>query len=301
MPAVIKRSLYFSKAVYLRKRHNQLEALLNHSLVTSAPIEDLGFVILDHPQIQYSQSLLIALIENNTAVIYCDAKHMPTAVLLNLSSHHLQQELHRTQIQVKIPAKKALWKSIVEYKIRNQIGTVKSLGLPVPPALQRTAREVKSGDTSNREAVAAKLYWQAIMPKGYTRNNPELLANKLLNYGYTILRSAVARALTGSGLLPTVGIHHRNQYNSFALADDIMEPYRPFVDKEVVSLCAANSMCGGTELSREHKKALLEILAMDVYWPNKKRPLANGLSLTTASLARYFADRSEAVIFPSVG
>ena len=296
---MIKRSIFFSQPVYLRKRNNQLEAYLHDEVLTSAPIEDIGFLILENPQIHYSQNLVVALIENNTSIIYCNGKHMPCGIILNLNAHHLQHELHRTQTAITIPAQKALWKHIVQRKIDNQIRVIEMRKKEVPQIMRVSAREVKSDDSSNREAVAAKVYWKTIMPDGYSRANHNQLVNKLLNYGYAILRAAIARALSGSGLLPTIGIHHRNQYNTFALADDIMEPYRPFIDILAVSM-ASDPLACDTEIDREHKRQLLETLTVDAHFTDKKRPLVNAMSITTASLARYFENNKEKVLFPTV-
>ncbi|AHC14435.1 type II CRISPR-associated endonuclease Cas1 [Salinispira pacifica] len=295
---MIKRTLYFSKPVYLKQANNQLEAFSDHELITSAPIEDIGFLVLDNPQIAYSQSLVATLLENNAAIIYCNSKHMPTGMVLNLDSHHLQHELQRSQIEVKQPVKKALWKHIVERKIRNQIAVAEFSKLQIPELLRACSKEVKSDDSTNREAVAAKSYWKTVMPEGYTRSNRDLLANKKLNYGYAILRAAVARSLSGSGLLPTIGIHHRNQYNSFALADDIMEPYRPFVDAQVLQTTTPDRLLNKADLTKEDKADMLNALTRDVYFPEKKRPLSNGLSLTTASIARHFTDKTMKPMFP---
>lgn len=297
---MIKRTMVFSNPVYLKQKDKQLLAYDHDELLTTVPIEDIGFLVLDNPQISYSQSLVATLLEYNAAIIHCNNKHMPAGMVLNFDGNHIQHELQRAQIGIKIPVKKALWKRIVERKIKNQISVIELLGKSVPEFLNGCYKEVKSDDSTNREAVAAKRYWKSIMPTGFTRANDDLLVNKKLNYGYAVLRAAVARALSGSGLLPTIGVHHRNQYNSYALADDIMEPYRPFVDLQVLLNTPEERLLIDENLSKEDKADVLKVLTMDVYFPDKKRPLSNGLTLTTASLARYFIDKSEKLVFPGV-
>ncbi|MCL2561721.1 MAG: type II CRISPR-associated endonuclease Cas1, partial [Rikenellaceae bacterium] len=237
--------------------------------------------------------LLGALSENNVAVIFCNDKQLPASMLLNLDSNSTQGESFRAQIDASEPLKKNLWKQTVEAKIRNQAKLLHKLGMD-GDALKPLYMNVKSGDSDNREGVAAKLYWNMLFGRDFVREREGAPPNNLLNYGYTILRAAVARSLMGSGLLPAFGIFHRNRYNAFPLADDIMEPFRPFVDEIVHNLYFS----GEVELTKETKESLLKVLFKDTYFDKITRPLDVGLSVTTASLARCFIGKEKKISYP---
>lgn len=232
---------------------------------------------------------------NNVAVIFCDAGHMPNSMLLNLDGHHLQNELFRFQIDASEPLKKNLWKQTIEAKIRNQAALLHKLGKN-GNLLKPFYSNVKSGDPDNREGVAARIYWAEMYGPDFTRDRYGSWPNNLLNYAYIVLRAAVARALTGSGLLPTLGLFHHNRYNAFCLADDIMEPYRPFADEMIFTLFQE----GDQELTTEVKTEILKILANDIYFENTTRPLMVGLSQTTASLARCFTGEQKKMVYPQL-
>lgn len=222
---------------------------------------------------------------------------MPTSMLLNLDGHHLQGELFRLQIQATEPLKKNLWKQTVEAKIKNQAAVLSYFGKN-PAIVKQYASEVKSGDVDNREGAAAREYWQTLFGNGFVRDRYGDAPNNLLNYGYILLRAAVARALTGSGLLSTLGIHHHNRYNAFCLADDIMEPYRPYIDLCVYQIWESDPDC--TLLTKEHKAALLQVLTCDVVMAKTKRPLMLALSQTTASLSRCFSGETKKIVYPQI-
>ncbi len=264
--------------------------------VKSIPVEDIGFLVIEHPQVMITMPLLTALNANNAAVIFCNEKHMPSAMLLNLDGHHLQSELFRQQVEVSVSLKKNLWKQTIKAKISNQATLLKKHDRPYAE-LVSLVKQVKSGDTSNREGVAARLYWKDLFGDDFTRERYGAFPNVLLNYGYVLLRSAVARSLTGSGLLPTFGIHHHNKYNAFCLADDIMEPYRPYVD-EIVYLMKGDEK-SNTPLTKEHKVKLLQVLTADVSIKKNKRPLMIALAQTTASLARCFSGEQRYIRYPT--
>lgn len=259
----------------------------------SVPIEDIGFVILEHRQIDISLPLLNALSDNNVAVILCGDDFMPNAMLMNLDSNRTQGESFRTQIEASEPLKKGLWKQTVEAKIRNQAALLNKLGLD-GDKLKPYYANVKSGDADNREGIAAKIYWSELFGSGFVRLRDGAEPNNLLNYGYTLLRAAVARSLMGSGLFPAFGIFHRNRYNAFPLADDIMEPYRPYVDEIVYGLYAD----GERKLTKEVKSKLLGLLFTDTVFGKVTRPLDVGLTMTTASLAKCFAGTQKKIIYP---
>lgn len=257
------------------------------------PVEDIGMVLLENQQISITMPLLNALADNNAAVIVCADMMMPNAMMLNLNSNSVQGERYRCQINASEPLKKNLWKQTVESKIRNQAALLDKLdkdGSVLKPYWQN----VKSDDSDNREGTAAKIYWNALFGKEFTRLRTGDSPNEMLNYGYTILRAAVARALMGSGLFPAFGIHHRNRYNAFPLADDIMEPYRPFVDEIVFDLYAN----GERELTKDVKTEILKLLYVDTMFDKVSRPLEIGLSMTTASLFKCFAGEQKRVIYP---
>jgi CRISPR-associated protein Cas1 len=255
--------------------------------VRSAPIEDVGLLILDHQQITITQALLAKLLANNTAIITCDDTHHPTGMMLSLDGHTLQSQKFQAQVEATVPLKKQLWQQTVTAKIENQAAML-AFRREENKLLQNLAASVKSGDSENAEAQAAAYYWKRVFPDflEFRRERYGPPPNNLLNYGYAILRALVARSLVASGLLPTLGIHHRNQYNAYCLADDIMEPYRPYVDYIVYQIIRNNGK--NLEMSPSMKKALLELPAMDVKMDGKKSPLMNAVQRTTASLSKCF-------------
>lgn len=293
---MLKKSLFFTTPAKLSLRNNQLVFLgVENAETRTVPIEDIGFVILEDQQLKISMPLLNALTRNNAAVVFCDDKHMPSSMLLNLDGHSVQTELFGYQLNASEPLKKNLWKQTVEAKIVNQAALLKYYNKK-SSELTAFAKDVKSGDSTNREGAAARVYWKRLFGNQFERDRYGTSPNQLLNYGYIVLRAAVARGLCGSGLLPTIGIFHHNRYNRFCLADDIMEPYRPFVDRQVFKLQMENP--GITELNTETKLALLDVLTIDVLMKNVMRPLMVAISHTSASLARCFAGESKKVVYP---
>ena len=292
---MIKRALFFSTPFCLSLRDNQMVIRTKEEpdMQRSVPIEDIGFVVLEHRQTSVSLPLLNALSENNVAVIFCNEARMPNAMLMNLDSNKTQGESYRAQIEASEPLKKGLWKQIIEAKIRNQAALLHKLGKD-GDKLKPLYMNVKSGDADNREAIAAKIYWTELFGGNFVRLRDGIEPNNLLNYGYTILRAAVARSLMGSGLFPAFGIFHRNRYNSFPLADDIMEPYRPYVDETVYDIYRQ----GITELTPEIKGRLLRLLFADTRFDRVTRPLDVGLTFTSASLAKCFAGKQKKLSFP---
>lgn len=297
---MIKRTLYFGNPAYLKTQNEQLIFELPETGETKqAPIEDIGILILDHRQITITQALLAKLLANNTAVITCDDTHHPTGLLLNLDGHSLQSQKHQAQLEASVPLKKQLWQQTVAAKIENQAALLAQQRAEYKPLLT-LSKDVKSGDADNCEAQAAAYYWKRIFPDflEFRRERYGPPPNNLLNYGYAILRALVARSLVASGLLPTFGIHHRNQYNSYCLADDIMEPYRPFVDKVVCDIVRMNGKF--LEMTPKMKQALLAIPALDVYLDGQKSPLMNAVQRSTASLAKCFEGKSRKLLYPQL-
>lgn len=321
---MIKRTLYFGNPAYLRTANEQMVVEFPSPAGTEeivkpkpheAPIEDIGVVVLDHAQITISQALLAKLLANNTAVITCNHTHHPTGLLLNLDGHTLQSKLFAAQVEASEPLKKQLWQQTVMAKITNQaamLGMAAGAGrgaLFAEPdkLLLNLAREVKSGDAGNMEGQAAAYYWKNLfggLPR-FRRDREGEPPNNLLNYGYAILRAVVARCLVGSGLLPTLGIFHRNQYNAYCLADDIMEPYRPYVDRVVWEMVDKGEVTGEMGLTKEVKMRLLGIPAMDVRIARsvtakdtESSPLMVAVERTTASLARCYEGSVRRLLYP---
>ena len=294
---MVKRTLYFGNPAYLKTKTEQLiiEKQEDGELVT-IPIEDIGLIILDHAQITITSSVIAKMLEKNVAVVTCDATHHPTGLMLNLDGHTLQSRQFAAQLDASLPMKKQLWQQTITAKIYNQAQLLKGQGKE-HKLLLNLAKDVKSGDSENHEAKAASYYWKNLFPSSiaFRRDRYGMPPNNMLNYGYAILRAVVARCLVGSGLLPTLGIFHRNQYNAYCLADDIMEPYRPFVDKLVCTL--ADPLEPAMELTPALKKSLLTIPAMDCFIDGQKSPLMNAVQRTTASLAKCFEGKAKNMVY----
>lgn len=301
---MIKRTLCFSHPAYLSLRNGQLVVKLeahdeSPEKQASIPIEDIGFVILDHKQITITHGSISALVENNAAVITCNDSHMPVGLLLPLEGHTIQQERFQDQLSSSLPLRKQLWQQTVQQKILNQAAILRELHGIETGNMRQWASDVRSGDSTNLEGRAAAFYWGQMFPEipGFTRSREGTYPNALLNYGYAILRAVIARALVGSGLLPTLGIHHHNRYNAYCLADDIMEPYRPFVDRLVVETMAS---CSDTEVTTAIKSRLLTVPTLEVNIGGQRSPLMVAASQTSASLARCFAGESRRLTYPEL-
>ena len=297
---MIKRTLYFGNPAWLKTKNEQLLIELpDTGEVKQAAIEDIGLVILDHQQITITQPVLAKLLANNCAVITCNDTHHPTGMLLNLDGHTLQSQRFQAQIEATIPLKKQLWQQTVTAKITNQANLLQ-LRKTENKFLTNLSKNVLSGDSSNCEAQAANYYWKNLFPEflNFNRFREGDPPNNLLNYGYAILRALVARSLVGSGLLPTLGIFHRNQYNAYCLADDMMEPYRPYVDKIVCDIVRSNGKF--LEMTPKMKQQLLSLPVMDVMIDDEKSPLMNAVQRTTASLAKCFEGKSRKVLYPTL-
>jgi CRISPR-associated protein Cas1 len=307
---MIKRTLYFGNPAYLSTHLEQLVVRLpevekNDSLPDSfkkeatatIPIEDIGVVILDHPRVTISQALLGRLLANNAAVITCNDTHHPTGLLLNLDGHSLQSQRFQAQLEASEPLKKQLWQQTIKAKIQNQAALLAHRGLETEN-MHHWAESVRSGDPENLEGRASAWYWSRIFgpERDFIRDPRGAPPNNLLNYAYAIIRACVARALVGSGLLPTLGIFHRNQYNAYCLADDIMEPYRPFADRLVLSLVQEHGY--NLELTPDIKKKLLALPTQDVGIYHETSPMMVAIQRTSASLARCFLGESRRIAYP---
>lgn len=300
---MIKRTLFFGNPAYLSMKNAQLVIRLNdtqtHEEVTkTVPIEDIGVVVLEDRQITITNGALDALLQNNCAVVTCDEKHMPAGLLLPLEGHTVQSERFRTQIEASLPLKKQLWQQTVQAKIRNQASVLKRMHNAEIGCMTAWANDVKSGDSDNLEGRAAAYYWKLMFPEmeNFTRDREGDAPNNLLNYGYAIVRAVVARALVTSGLLPTFGIHHHNRYNAFCLADDVMEPYRPYVDELVVQILRSGADC--SKLTTDLKRQLLGLPVKEVVIGEQRSPLMNAATQTTSSLCKCFGGELRKVVYP---
>lgn len=308
---MIKKTLYFGNPAYLSLRNAQLviklpdmesatvlpEALKKQMEVTK-PIEDIGIVVLDNKQITITSGVLEALLENNCSVITCDSKSMPTGLMLPLYGNTTQNERFREQLAASLPLKKQLWQQTIQMKINNQASVLKNCKDEEVRCMHVWAADVRSGDPDNFEARAAAYYWKYLFSdiEGFTRDREGISPNNLLNYGYAILRAVVARGLVTSGLLPTLGIHHHNRYNAYCLADDIMEPYRPYVDELVFGLVQKHGE--NVELTKEVKAFLLTIPTLEVIIGGKRSPLMVAVAQTTASLYKCFSGELRRIVYP---
>lgn len=292
---MLKRTLFFGNKCSLTTKNEQL-VVKSATKETTVPIEDIGFVVIENQETYLSVPAISKLSSHNVSVIFCDAKHMPQSMLLNLESHHLQHQHFKNQINASEPLKKQLWQQVIKAKITNQAMVLEMLDKNNNP-LKYYASKVLSGDSDNREAVAAAYYWKHLFDFDFKRERAGVYPNLFLNYGYIVLRAAVARALSGSGLLNTLGIHHHNKYNAFCLADDIMEPYRPLVDMKVLEII---KNFDEHDLITPIKAELLKVLTETVYFEDKKSPLMVALSTTTSSLQQCFSGKTRKIIYPKL-
>ncbi len=308
---MIKRTLCFTNPAYLSVRNKQLIVKMpeveNSNLpdsfkeetIRTVPIEDIGVIVLDNKQITITHGALEELLANNAVVITCDNSHLPVGLLLPLCGNTTQNERFRCQLDASLPLQKQLWQQTIQYKIKNQAAVLESVGKENGNMLV-WANSVKSGDTDNIEGRAAVYYWRNVFTDipDFVRSRETTFPNNLLNYGYAILRAVVARGLVASGLLPTLGIHHHNRYNAYCLADDIMEPYRPYVDRLVLSIIEQYGRID--ELTNNIKQELLTIPVLEVNINGQRSPLMIAVGFTTASLFRCFSGESRKIIYPEM-
>lgn len=303
---MIKKTIVFSDRAYLSYKLKQLVIKRDNPETGEAetitrPIEDIGMLMIESAQVTLTSALISRLVESNVAVVFCDSKHIPANMILPLQANTLQSEKTMAQVQSSLPLKKQLWQQTVAAKILNQAGALSNvMGLKVGNML-RWSGSVKSGDADNLEGRAAAFYWKNMFSEsgGFKRDQDgEDNINTFLNYGYAILRAIIARSLVGSGLLTLIGIHHSNKYNANCLADDIMEPYRPYVDMLVADMVMNQKLTNG--LDKEAKRVLMTIPTLDVHFDKISRPLLVGASITTASLAKCFSKESRKIAYPVI-
>lgn len=290
---MLKQTLYFTTPVRLSLKNSQLVISWRDSDdIVTRPIEDIGFVIIENQQVSVSVPLLNELVRNNCCVIFCDEKYLPSSSLIGYDVNATQAESVKVQVALSEPRKKRAWQQIIETKIRNQAALLDKLNKK-GDVLKNCYSNVLSGDTSNQEGRAARIYWKHLFDKDFIREPHGFAPNNFLDYGYTLLRAAMARAIVGSGLSPIFGLFHRNRYDAYALADDLMEPYRPYVDEIVMTLLEQ------TELTKENKVQLLKVLTSDVSIGEVTRPLQIALTMTTASLVKYYKGETNKISLPN--
>jgi CRISPR-associated protein Cas1 len=302
---MIKRTVEISThGTYVHKRHKQLVIEKDKETLGSVPIEDLGVLIIDSPQITLSSGLISYLAEQNVALVFTDGKHLPASVSIPFSGHSVQNKILQQQVAVTLPQRKRLWAEIVTAKIANQAACLKLCGKS-SDRLTAMSKRIQSGDPSNVEAQAARVYWRALFGKEFRRDRETDDANKLLNYGYAIMRASMARAIVATGMHPAFGLHHNNQYNAMPLADDLMEPLRPFIDARVWQierelLPEADGSETEFRLDPGTKKELLSVLSHECFFDGRKMPLLVAVGLYAASVKQVIGRESSRSLFPVI-
>lgn len=300
---MIKQTLYFGNPAHLHKKDRQLIVSLpdGSNDLGKIPIEDIGVVILDHWQLTITHALMQTLMQNNVALVGCDSRHHPASIMLPMEGHHVQAERFRHQIAATDPLKKQLWGQTIKAKIANQAAMLNKAGKN-GQKLEAMVMQLRSGDPDNFEGRAASVYWKTLFDEhaGFSRDPNGADPNVQLNYGYAIIRAIVARGLVSSGLLPTLGIFHRNRYNAYALADDIMEPYRPWCDEIVYEMWQNGEVDPAKGLTKAHKVKLLKVASADVVIDKKSSPLMVAISRTTSSLNDCYEGKRKKIVYPKM-
>lgn len=298
---MIKRILCFTNPAHLSLHLKQLvveqtQADKTETIKHTISIEDIGVVIMESPQITITQALIAALLDNNCAVITCDSHHLPAGLLLPLDNNNLQNERFREQINASEPLRKQMWQQTIVSKINSQAYVLRRQNIECRN-MEMWAKSVRSGDSDNLEGRAAAYYWRNIFgDSDFVRGQFGDMPNGLLNYGYSIVRAMMARALVAAGLLPTLGIHHHSRYDAYCLADDIMEPYRAFVDLQVLDMWKRYGDV--EELSPALKKELLSLATIDVQIEAHRSPMMIAMQTTANSVQRCFSGVSRKIVYP---
>ena len=292
---MIKRIIDISEAAYVRLKHQQLVIEKQSEIVGQVPIEDLGVLILQHPAIVLTQQLIVACQKNKVVIVFCDEKHLPYSLILPIGEGHtLHNKILKQQMAISEPTRKRLWQNIVQHKIKEQEQTLVMLNKE-STRLSFLSTQVKTGDSGNCEAIAAQAYWKLLFGKAFKRDADLDGVNSLLNYGYAIIRAAVARSVCGAGLHPTIGLFHTNQYNALCLADDLMEPFRPWVDYVVYQMASTNSE---VTINQQSKQALLGLMSEAVLYKKKTMPFMVALNYLMADLKRCYSDGIKTLPYP---
>lgn len=294
---MITRSIYIGNPSYLRLKDGQMQIVdpTTNEIRGSVAVEDLGLLMLDHYQITVSHQLIQKMMSHKVVVISCDETHMPQGMMLPIYGHSEHSERVKWQLEASDPLKKQLWKQTVEAKIENQAAVLKRLDCYFEPMLDYK-QNVKSGDITNMEGIAAQHYWKYLISPDFIRSRTGDSPNQFFNFGYIVLRSMVARAIVDTGLLPVLGIFHKNKYNPYCLADDLMEPYRPFVDYLVMLWLKVNPE--EELLSRDFKAHMLKLATVDVEIEKKRRPLLVAIKMSTSSLYKCYTGEKRQLLYP---
>ena len=303
---MIKRIVEISSArTHLSIKYGQLLLKENGEQIASIPCEDIGVLLVDHQGTCYTHCVFTELLKCGAAVVLCGGNHHPAGMLLPIESNSVQTERFRQQIEAKEPVKKRLWKQIIKAKIKHQ-ARLAGPDSDVYKSLMALRHRVRSSDPENIEAQASRKFWPVYLqgmdstssPQAFRRDKNGAPPNNMLNYGYMVMRAAVARALCSAGLLPALGIHHRNRYNAFCLADDLIEPFRGFVESKVRDCYFSNGPID--HLDQTTKAKLLEVLYEEVNIGGFKGPLMVGLHRTMASLQRCLAGEQKQLDLPKI-
>lgn len=291
---MIKRVIDISDAAYLHLKNNQLLIDQQGVTVGQVSIEDLGVLILQNPAIVLTQQVIVACQKNNAVIVFCDERHLPYSIISPVAEGHtLHSKIIREQLSITEPTRKRLWQQIIRQKIREQAATLNLLGKDAT-RLNYLSKTIKTGDSGNCEAVAAQAYWKLLFGADFRRDIDLSGINSLLNYGYAIVRAMVARSICGAGLHPTLGLFHRNQYNALCLADDLMEPFRPWVDFLVFKLAEQELL----EINRQSKQELLALLSQPVIYTAKKMPFMVATHYLMANLKRCYNKEEKDIYYP---
>lgn len=296
---MITRSIYIGSPAYLKLKDEQMYIMepSSNQMKGKVSVEDLGLLMLDHFQITISHQLIQKMMGNNVVVVSCDAHHLPHGIMLPLYGHTEHSDRIKDQLQASEPLKKQLWKQTIECKIENQKEVLRRLGNYYEP-MMNYQNNVKSGDSTNMEGIAAQHYWKYLISLDFLRQRFGESPNQFFNFGYAVLRSIVARSIVETGLLPVLGIFHKNKYNPYCLADDLMEPYRPFVDWLVMDWLTKNPEI--EELTKEFKAHLLQVATKDVWIDGKKRPLLVAVKTTASSLYKCYKGEKRLISYPEL-
>ena len=295
---MIRKTIEFSTpGTRLSVAHRQLVVERPDLPKATLPIEDLGVVIVDDTRATYTQSVFLSLLEAGATVLVTGRDHLPAGMMLPLDAHHVQTERHRAQVETSAPVRKRAWQTIVRAKIVQQ-ATVLSHFTGSHGGLVPMARRVRSGDPDNLEAQAAQRYWPRLFGKTFRRDREAEGVNALLNYGYAVVRAAVARAVVAAGLIPSLGVHHHHRNNPFCLADDLLEPYRPYVDWRVRQMAGDDAEVAPDLSERETRAELLSLLNETVHVGGRREPLLLAFHTSAASLCRTLTGGDRTLALP---
>lgn len=262
------------------------------------PLVDMAVLVVAHPAVHFTQSVLSGLCKTGGVFIVCNEKRLPAGMMLPFEGHFVQTERFRAQAQASLPMQKGVWKQVVKAKVRAQGNGLLALAGD-DYGLYELAKKVCSGDSTNIEAQASRIYWTSLFGKGFRRDFEAEDQNRLLNYGYAVLRGITARAICAAGLHPSLGVHHHNRYNPFCLADDLMEPFRPVVDRAVFDVAVKEGP--NVPLDRTTKTVLIKVLNDGRFnLDGENRTIFDVMARMASSLAGVFAGKRKSLVLPEL-